>query len=164
MRAGSNVSLWRSRRALSATLAFAPYEIFPALLFAYAALVLMLDGAARSSHPLRAGAALGWWFGFGFFLAGLYWVGYAFLVDADKFAWMIPFLAIVLPGGLALFFALAGAVCAKFWRTNWQRIFFFGAVFFAADWLQGPRAHRLSVASRRLCLGRAAERAAKRLA
>ena len=119
------------------TLAFAPFYIFPALLIAYAVLVLLLDGAAQSPRPLRAGAITGWMFGFGFFFAGLYWVGYAFLVDADAHAWMLPFLAVVLPGGLALFFAAAGAICARFWRPGWQRIFFFAVVFFAADWLRG---------------------------
>ena len=32
----------------------------------------------------------GWGFGFGFFFAGLYWIGFAFLVEADKFAWLMP--------------------------------------------------------------------------
>jgi apolipoprotein N-acyltransferase len=31
---------------------------------------------------ITVAATTGWWFGFGYFLAGLYWVGYAFLVDA----------------------------------------------------------------------------------
>lgn len=119
------------------TLAFAPFDIFPVLLIAYAVLVLLLDGAARSPRPLRAGFATGWMFGFGFFFAGLYWIGYAFLVDADEHAWMLPFVAIIMPGGLALFFGAAGAVCAKFRRPGWQRTFFFAAVFFAADWLRG---------------------------
>jgi len=119
------------------TIAFAPYDFFPALLLAYAVLVLMIDGAASGAHPARAGAALGFWFGFGFFFAGLYWIGYAFLVDADRFAWMLPFVAIIVPGGLAFFFMAACAVCAKFWRRGWQRIFIFAAVFIAADWLRG---------------------------
>ena len=120
-----------------ATLAFAPHYVFPALLLSYAGLVLLLDGAAKSPRPLRAGAALGWCFGFGFFFAGLYWVGYAFLVDAEEHAWLLPFLAVSLPGGLALFFGAAGAIAAKFWRANWQRIFIFAAAFLAADWLRG---------------------------
>ena len=28
--------------------------------------------------------------GFGYFLAGLWWVGSAFLVEADRFAWALP--------------------------------------------------------------------------
>jgi len=120
-----------------ATLAFAPYDFLPALLLAYGVFVLLLDGVAKGTRPLRAGALLGWSFGFGFFFAGLYWVGYAFLVDAEEHAWQLPFAALIMPGGLALFFAAAGAICAKLWRANWQRIFIFASVFLAADWLRG---------------------------
>lgn len=121
----------------TATLAFEPFDFFPCLLAAYTLLVLMLDGAAKSPQPARAGAALGWLFGFGYFFAGLYWVGYAFLVDAERHAWLLPFAATALPGGLALFPMVAGALAAKFWRPGWQRVFLFAALFFAADWLRG---------------------------
>ena len=53
-----------------------------------------------------AAAIAGWWFGFGYFLAGLYWVGHAFLVDAKTFGWLLPFAVIGLPAGLAIFTAL----------------------------------------------------------
>src|SRR5438093_7701910 len=66
--------------ALSA-LGFAPFGIFPLLLLAYAALVLLLDGAQHEPRSIWKSAAIGWAFGFGQFLAGLYWVAYAFLVD-----------------------------------------------------------------------------------
>ena len=35
---------------------------------------------------LRRAATIGWCFGFGYFVAGWYWIGEAFLVEADKFA------------------------------------------------------------------------------
>jgi apolipoprotein N-acyltransferase len=52
----------------------------------------------------------GWWFGFGHFVIGLYWVGEALLVDPAKFGWMIPFAVFGLSAGLALFPALAVAL------------------------------------------------------
>jgi apolipoprotein N-acyltransferase len=137
-----NVRGWR-RAAIAlgtgavATLAFAPFYAFPVLLIAYGVLVLLFDGAAMQERRAREGAILGWSFGFGFFFAGLYWVGYAFLVDSDRHAWLLPFLAVTLPGGLALFFAGAGSLAAMLWRDNWQRIFLFAALFFASDWLRG---------------------------
>ncbi|HWE06697.1 MAG TPA: hypothetical protein VG274_08315, partial [Rhizomicrobium sp.] len=92
---------------LVSALAFAPIGFFPALLVACAVLVLLIDGAVPRANPLRVAALTGWSFGFGQFLAGLYWVGYAFTVDASAHAWQIPFVAVLLPGGLALFPALA---------------------------------------------------------
>ena len=122
--------------ALSA-LAFAPFGVFPLLLAAYAALVLLLDGAKSDPRPIRRSAAIGWAFGFGQFLAGLYWVGYAFMVDAAAHAWQLPFVALIFPGGLALFIALACAAYAFVWREGPARIFLFAASYAIAEWLRG---------------------------
>ena len=35
-------------------------------------------------RQFRRAAAAGWWFGFGYFLLGLFWIGEAFLVEADN--------------------------------------------------------------------------------
>src|SRR5262249_45094510 len=78
------------RRALIAfmagaasALAMAPVNAWPILFVTLPVLVWLIDGSAsgRWSAPLTAALA-GWCFGFGYFVAGLYWVGYAFLVDA----------------------------------------------------------------------------------
>src|ERR1700679_408123 len=103
---------------LLSALAFAPLGIFPALLFATGILVLLVDGATAGARPLRSAALAGWAFGFGQFLAGLYWVGYAFTVDAAQHAWQIPFVAVLFPGFLALYPAIACAVTVWFRRTD----------------------------------------------
>lgn len=55
----------------------------------------------------RAAGWIGWAAGFGYFVTGLHWIGHAFLVDADRFAWLMPLGVAALPAGLALFWALA---------------------------------------------------------
>jgi len=118
-------------------LAFEPFRFFPLLLLAYAALVLLLDGAAEGKHRFRDAALIGWSFGFGFFLIGHYWIGYAFLVDASAHAWQMPIAMLVMPSGFGLFYGAAAALCMLAWRSGRRRIFFFTAVFFAAEWLRG---------------------------
>ncbi len=122
--------------ALSA-LAFPPLQLFPLILIGYAALVLLLDGTLVERRPLRSAALIGWSYGFGFFLVGLHWVGYAFLVNAEKDAWLLPFVAVLFPGGLALFFTLATTLYVQFWRPGAQRIFFFAFLFALVEWLRG---------------------------
>jgi len=97
----------------------------------------MLDGAARGPHRLRDAWWIGWSFGFGFFLLGLYWIGYAFLVDAQAHAWELPFVAMLLPGGFGLFFGAGALICIVFWRPGIQRYFLFTAVFTLIEWLRG---------------------------
>lgn len=122
--------------ALSA-LAFAPFEIFPLYLIAVAVFVLLIDGAKEKARPHWSAAWVGWCWGFGQFLIGLYWVGYAFLVDAADHEWQIPFVELFLPGGLALFIALAAFAASYFWRPGASRIFVFTIAYAVAEWLRG---------------------------
>ena len=59
----------------------------------------------------------GWWFGFGYFVAGLYWLGNALLVDAATYAWFLPFAVIGVPAGLAIFHESSGSC----WRASCGR-------------------------------------------
>ena len=126
-------------------LGFAPFHLWPLLFLTLPSFVWLLDGIAsdeddRPSPPKprwRQAALAGWWFGFGFFMAGLYWLGFAFFVEADKFAWLAPMGVAAFPAALAVFFALASAAAMAFWRPGVRRIFVLGAAFFAADWLRG---------------------------
>src|SRR5213079_1523361 len=71
-------------------------------------LLWLVDGAASGRFGgVWAAAAAGWWFGFGYFLTGLYWIGNAFLVDAKMFGWLLPVAVIGLAAWLALYTALA---------------------------------------------------------
>jgi len=122
---------------LLSALAFAPFGLFPFLLIGFAALVLFIDGAVARPRPIRNAGFAGWAFGFGQFLAGLYWVAYAFLVDPLEHAWQIPFVAMLLPGGLAFFLFGACALAAWLWRDGWPRIFILAAAYALAEWLRG---------------------------
>ena len=58
---------------------------FAVCFVSFPVLVWLLDGAtverpARFLRRLRPAFAVGWWFGFGYFVAGLWWVGGAMLV------------------------------------------------------------------------------------
>src|ERR1700749_4768518 len=84
--------------------ALPPVDLPPVLLISFPALVWLADGNAG----LRSAFALGWTFGFGYFLAGLYWIAAALFVDIKAFWWLVPFAAIGIPVVLAL---LTGAAC-----------------------------------------------------
>src|SRR5262249_61993407 len=89
--------------ALSAA-AIAPLSFWPILFLTFPVLVWLIDGAGAGQwRGLTGAAATGCWFGFGYFLAGLYWIGFAFLVDAPTFGWLLPIAVVGLPAGLAIF-------------------------------------------------------------
>jgi len=147
--AGAIARLTGWRRAAAAiaaggasALALAPFNLFPLLWVTVPVFVWLIDGVAGAGEKSRrrvflSGAATGWCFGFGYFLAGLWWIGAAFLVDGDQFAWLMPLAVVILPAGLALFWGLAGAAAALLWRSGWPRVLVFACAFAAVEWLRG---------------------------
>jgi apolipoprotein N-acyltransferase len=99
---------WR-RRGLAfalgalAALALPPTHVLPALVPAFVGLLWLLEGTARPRQALF----LGWWWGWGFFAVGLYWVGIAFFADNRGLGWLAPFGVLALSAGMAGFTALA---------------------------------------------------------
>ncbi len=123
--------------ALSA-LAMAPFNFWPILFLTFPTLVWLIDGTGTGyGRGIKNAAAIGWWFGFGYFLAGLYWVGYAFLVDAPTFGWLLPFAVMGLPAGLAIFTAFGTALTRLLWVRGAVRILALGVALTAAEWLRG---------------------------
>jgi apolipoprotein N-acyltransferase len=87
-----------------------PFYVVP-LLLAFAALVWLLDGAAS----WRAAFGIAWVFAFGQFVVGLHWTGLAFLVDAARFAVLLPFPIVGLPAVLAI---IPGLAIAALWALH----------------------------------------------
>jgi len=123
--------------ALSA-LAMAPFNAWPVLFLTFPVVVWLIDGAgAGRLRGMPAAAMAGWWFGLGYFVPGLYWIGYAFLVDAPTFAWLLPFAVLGLPAYLALFTALGFALARLVWTRDASRVIALAASLTVSEWLRG---------------------------
>ena len=136
---------WGWRRAAIAfvagavtTLALPPFELWPVPFLTFPILVWLVDGSAAGRWGgALAAASAGWFFGFGYFLAGLYWIGNAFLVDAQTFGWLLPFAVTALPAGLAVFTAFGLALARLIWTGGAVRILALAVALTAAEWLRG---------------------------
>lgn len=109
-----------------------PYGVFPVLFVSFPMLIWLIEtartmGTAKANH--KHAFWLGWSFGFGFFLNGLWWVGMAFLVD-KKFIALAPFAVMLLPAGLALFYGVAAMATLLFKKRG---IIPFILMFFMAE-------------------------------
>ncbi len=123
--------------ALSA-LALAPFNAWPILFLTFPTLVWLIDGAGVGRFGgIASAAATGWWFGFGYFVAGLYWMGYAFLVDAPTFGWLMPFAVIGLPAVLGIYTAIGTAIARMLWTRGATRILALAASLTVTEWLRG---------------------------
>ncbi|MGP1276048.1 MAG: apolipoprotein N-acyltransferase [Caulobacterales bacterium] len=146
-RAGAWISSWRALAGwraglvlfvagLLSTLAHAPFHVLPALAFGLIILVLALDGAASQPRPLRAGFWRGWSFAAGYFLGSTWWVANAFLVSAEEHAWLIWAPLTLLPGGLALFWGVAGSLHVRLTPKGPMRIGVFAVLFTGVEFLR----------------------------
>ena len=99
---------WRGAAASFASgaglvLALPPIGAWPLIFILYPVLYWRLAGQKNG----RGAFLTGWLFGFGQFLLGLYWLGAAFLVEAERYLLLMPLGVAALPAGLALFYAAA---------------------------------------------------------
>jgi apolipoprotein N-acyltransferase len=124
-------------------LALPPVSLFPLIAVPLTIAVWLIDGAQDHGRgraltgSLRAAFGAGWWMGFGYFLAGLWWVGSALLVEADKFAWALPLAVVALPATLAFFPAAGFALARLLWSPGPLRIFALAFGLGVAEWARG---------------------------
>jgi len=122
----------------SSTLALPPTDVWPLPFITFPILVWLVDGSSgRRLGGILAAAAAGWSFGFGYFLAGLYWIGHAFLVDAKTFGWLLPFAVVALPAAMAVYTALGLALARLIWTRGATRVLALAVALTFVEWLRG---------------------------
>src|SRR5204863_108497 len=110
-------------------------------------------------------------FGFGFFLAGMYWIAAALFVDISSFWWALPFAVLGLPALFALWPAAALLVTAlgsgRLRLSPDARLCLFAVAWSATEWGRDlsdrarrgtPQRDRRGGAKGRLCCRRRAAR------
>lgn len=91
---------------------------------------------SQGQNSVKRLAAIGYWFGFGYFSAGFYWVGNALLIDAAKTGWMYPFV-LLLGGGFFGLFTIFPCVLMKFGKNGFSKILLLAAGWFlSTEWLR----------------------------
>ncbi len=122
---------------IGAVAALPPFDLTPVLAVAFPGLLWLDEGSAGLAASFR----LGWVFGFGFFLAGLYWIAAALFIDIDRYWWLVPFAAAGLPAGFALYIGLAlfaaRLVARALHLPAMARVFAFAIAWSIGEWARG---------------------------
>ena len=124
-------------------LSFAPfnYTFINFLLFPLLYLILLnIKKKSKSKYrkkPFSINCFLsGYFFGFGFFLFGNYWISNSLTFD-DSFKILIPLSLILIPAFLALFYAIATTISGFFINNSVLSVVMFSSTFSLLDYIRG---------------------------
>ncbi len=79
---------------------------------------------------------IGFIFGFGFYLSGIYWITYSLTFD-ESFKILIPFALILIPMFLGLFMGLTILIIGPFINNNIPSVFLFSSSYAFSDYIRG---------------------------
>ncbi len=110
-------------------LSFAPVFFLPGI-FCISLLIAQIRTAKTKFEAIK----FGYIFGFGFYLASLYWISFALGVYIDQFWWAIPFALFGLPAFMAVFISIIALIS---WQGRNSRFFhfLFCCVWVLIEWL-----------------------------
>jgi apolipoprotein N-acyltransferase len=117
---------------LLSALALPPLHAVPVLLLAFPGLVAL----AAAARGWKGAALIGFAWGWGHHLAGVYWVTHAILTDVETWWWLVPLAAPGLAVPLALF-AVPPALAARALPAGWPRVLGFAGVWVFSEMARG---------------------------
>ena len=116
------------------TLALPPYYLYPFAVLAFSAFF----GLINSLEGTKKICAAGYFFGFGFFAGGFYWIGNALLIDMARTGWLYP-ITLFLNGAFFGIFTILPALGGTYKKVHSTiaRMFLFAALWgFSAEWVR----------------------------
>lgn len=118
----------------ASALGFAPLELWPFTVAGLAVLLLLVGGLTR----MRSALATGWWFGFGHFICGQYWIAHAFQFQANMPPWLGWVAVALLSMLMAIYPAAAAGIAWRIGRDSlaW-RVAALAPAWMLTEWLRG---------------------------
>lgn len=112
---------------------FAPLHLIFFLPICFSGLLIL---AGKSKTKLQA-FFMGWWFGWGQFIAGLYWIGVSFTIDAEAHAALIPIPTLILPAFLAIFCGLTTLALHLLKVRGLVKVLAFASIWTLSEYIRG---------------------------
>jgi apolipoprotein N-acyltransferase len=116
-----------------AAAALPPVHAVPVLWLSIAGLLAMLDAAPGWRRAAWIGFAWGW----GHHVAGLYWITHALLTDPERWWWLVPIAVPALALPLGAFLAIPAAAAVALARPGWPRLLVFAGAWTLTELLRG---------------------------
>lgn len=137
------LSGWRGRgidftAGAIAVLGLAPFYVWIIALLAFGVLALRLDRRAQAEvNAAKLCRSSGFWFGMGYFVFGIFWIGSAFIARGPEYVPLMVPMVLGLCFVLSLFWMLAGHVYAKLRPNGLWAPFIFASLLSMAEIARG---------------------------
>ena len=115
---------------------FSPYNLIFINFFTIPAFLYLLNVGKKFKLNNKYFFLIGWLFGFGYFLSGLYWISIS-LTYEEIFRYLIPFAVILVPAFLAIFYGISTLILKKFVSEKISFILFFSLLFSILEFIRG---------------------------
>ena len=115
---------------------FSPYNLTFINFLTFTSLLYILNVGKEFKLNNKYFFLIGWFFGFGYFLSGLYWISIS-LTYEEIFKYLIPFAVILVPAFLAIFYGTSTLILKKFVSKKISFILFFSLVFSILEFIRG---------------------------
>ena len=127
---------------LSSALSFQPYNLIFINFIVIPLLFLILSYVNKKSKSkyrkkphLKNLFFIGYFFGFGFFLSGIYWISTSLTFD-ENLKFLVPIATLLIPMFLGLFFGIATLISGPRISNNFSSILIFSCSFAVLDYLR----------------------------
>jgi len=115
---------------------FSPYNFIFINFLTFSILLYLLNVGKKFELNNKYFFLIGWFFGFGYFLSGLYWISISLTYD-EMFRYLIPFVIILVPAFLAIFYGTSTLILKKFVSKKISFVLFFSLVFSILEFIRG---------------------------
>ena len=114
-----------------------PYNYFIINFFTFSLFYIFLVNKKKKKTQNKSFFKYGWYFGFGYFLFGLYWISISLTFD-QGFKYLIPIAIILLPSFLAIFYGLIIYLFSIFYsKDSVSSFFIFSILFGIIEFIRG---------------------------
>ena len=119
------------------SLSLSPFNYLIINFFTFSLFFIFLVKKSETYKNKKIFLLYGWLFGFGYFVSNLYWISISLTFD-ESFKFLIPLTIILVPGFLALFYALIAFLFVIFKTKKILSSFFlFSLIFGLIEFLRG---------------------------
>ena len=115
---------------------FPPYNFVYINFITFSGLLYILIIGKKFELNKKFFFLIGWSFGFGYFLSGLYWISISLTYD-EMFKHLIPFAIILVPSFLAIFYGISTLILKKVVSRKITFVLFFSLVFSILEFIRG---------------------------